>query len=114
MRNKLAALFSLMAVVVLLGTWTARWVIGRPTMETERAMVIVLLVMFVSYLFFGRMVAWIGISLVQEELAERRAREEELRHQLRMIEQETLEEEAPEEERAEGEEEAAGGEEEPA
>lgn len=105
MKNKLTALFTLMAVVVLLGTWTARWILGRPTMDTENAMMIVILVMFVSYLFFGRMVSWIGINLIQEEMAERRVREEELRHQLRMIEQETAsadekEEAAP----AEGEE----------
>jgi flagellar biosynthesis/type III secretory pathway M-ring protein FliF/YscJ len=88
--NKLASLFTLMATVILVLTWLLRGVLGLPRMEIEPGMIVLLVTMVICYVF-GRMVAWIGISLIEENLAERRAREEELRHHLRMIEQQAEE-----------------------
>ncbi|MBN1256647.1 MAG: hypothetical protein JXA52_02950 [Planctomycetes bacterium] len=88
MRAKLAGFFTMMAVVLLLATWSVRTLMGYPTVGAKAGMLILLGCLVLSYLF-GRIVSWLGISLVQEEMAEKRAKEEALRHQLLMLEQET-------------------------
>lgn len=85
MQTKLAALFTLVALVVFLLTWILRLLIGMSHWTPERALLIVL-VAGLGYYLYGKAVAWVGIRLVQEQLSEKRAKEEELHHELAMLE----------------------------
>jgi flagellar biosynthesis/type III secretory pathway M-ring protein FliF/YscJ len=113
MHNKLASLFALMGAVVLVMTWLVRGLLDLPRMQPEYGMTVLIISILGCYVF-GRAVAWIGVRLVQEELAEKRAKEEELRHQLRMLEQENEEKEQEEQKEEAGGEGAPSAEEGPA
>lgn len=83
MTNKLAAMFSLVALGVLIGTWLIRKLAGLPVSEVNDLFGVAVVVFFVSLLVAGPMYARLGISLIKEALAEKRGREEERRRRAR-------------------------------
>ncbi|MFH0911583.1 MAG: hypothetical protein V1918_08795 [Planctomycetota bacterium] len=82
MHNKLAGLLAMMAFMLLAGTWCLRILAGMSAMEPSKVLSIGIAVALLYYLVIGRMIAKLGIRLVEEELAEKRAREEEQRHRV--------------------------------
>ncbi len=103
MENKLAGLLALLAFVILAGTWVLRTILGLPSMEPATVLFIGIVVVVMYYVFIGRMVAKVGTRLVEEELAELRSRQDEMRHRGRMASQELREAAGGEGSEAEGE-----------
>lgn len=82
MTRKLSAMFSLLAVGILIGTWLIRRAMGLPTVGINEFFGVALAV-FVSCLILGRVYARLGVSMIKEVIAERRSREEERRARAR-------------------------------
>lgn len=82
MANKMAALVALLGLIVLLSTWLSRLASMQPVAPMEHILVYTMLVML-GYFFVGVFVAKLGISLIQETIADRRTREEERRDRAR-------------------------------
>lgn len=91
--NKLAGLLATMAFLMLTTTWVVRTVLELPAMEPEVILLVGAAVILLYYFVFGRIVAWIGIRLVQEKISEIRVEEENRRHQA-LLRQQDLEAEA--------------------
>jgi hypothetical protein len=85
MVNKLAGLMSIMAFMLLVLTWLVRTLLGLPVMTPTQILSVALVLMPVFYFFIGRVVARIAIALIQEELSDMRARDEEIVHETRMF-----------------------------
>ncbi|MHC4870212.1 MAG: hypothetical protein ACYTFY_00040 [Planctomycetota bacterium] len=85
MQSKLSGLMALMAFMLLAGTWCMRRLLGLPVMDPVQVLSSVLIVLPLYYFVVGRIVSRIGISLIQEQLADVRAREEEMVHQAQML-----------------------------
>lgn len=103
MQNKLSALMALMAFMLIAGTWCIRRLIGLPVMDPVQVLSSVLVILPLYYFVIGRIVSRIGISLIQEQLADNRAKEEELIHQAQMLEHSSEEAPVPEPEEAQPE-----------
>jgi hypothetical protein len=85
MSRRLAGLFTIIAFVVMSGTWLYRKWFNLPTMSDRDFFTRVFVVLIVYFAILGPFYAKLGISLIQEVLGERRTQEEERRYRARQI-----------------------------
>ncbi|MHC4883883.1 MAG: hypothetical protein ACYTGH_02250 [Planctomycetota bacterium] len=98
--KKLAGLLTTMAFLILTTTWIIRTLLDLPAMEPEAILLVGVVIGILYYFVLGRIVAWIGIRLVQERISENRAEEEARRHQARLRQKELDAEKAKQEQEA--------------
>ncbi len=82
MEGRMAGLLSIMAFALLLTAWLVQKARSATVLPVETLMGYAVVVLFV-YMFIGRLVARVGVDLVQEVLNEQRAREEDRRTRAR-------------------------------
>jgi len=83
MARKLAGFLAILGLVALLATWLYRTWRGMPTISVDMAVNYGFCILMI-YFVVGTFVAKVGISLIQEVIAERRHREEERRYRARL------------------------------
>lgn len=81
MENKLAALFAIMGMMILVGTWCLRSVMGLGVMEPEK-MLFYALAGLLGGFTFGKLIARVSIALVDEIISDMRSREARYRASL--------------------------------
>lgn len=85
MIQKLAAMMTIMAMAVFIATWLFRKLSGLGVLPLDEFFGYALLIFFAFMAVIGPFMAQLGISLVQEVIAERRALEEERRLRARAL-----------------------------
>jgi heme exporter protein D len=96
MERRLAGFFALLGIATLIATWLYRSMALLPALPPERLVYYAILVFWV-YFLVGLFLSKVGVSLIQEVLAEKRIREEERRNKARALYQARLDEEEDEE-----------------
>lgn len=82
MQMKLAGILTYAAVGVICLTWLLRRLVGLPVM-TDAKLLYWSLGAVVCYFIIGIGVANLGVTLIQEAIADRRTREDEIRRRLK-------------------------------